>query len=324
MFHNYSPRKIVVLFLVAAQSIRADEALLSDSFHLSIPNLRYQSKAALEQWLWANLQYQPSQDGQILFRVTGFGETNRSSLPALLPLASISDQGPPQITTVNSDSARLTFRASTPLACSVVYGTDRNFGAVATDPNMNGAAVTEHYPLMAGLKPDTDYFYRLQGSARNGNLYWSEVLTFHTPAAKPTSGFNLASLANGASIANVSSNYAGVTSDKIWGANSAIDGSSNTAWSSNGDGNKAFIEINLPKATAINSVLVWSRSMSDGSAIIRSFSLTNDAGQVFGPFSLPNADQAYSFPLVTTTKTLRLNVVDSTGGNTGLIEFGVY
>ena len=319
-----SVRKLAVLLCVVAEAIRADEAVLSDNFNLDIPNLRIQSKATPEQWLWAKLQYQPRQDGEILFKVTGYGETDRNNLPALLPLASISDQGPPQISTLTSDTARLTYKASTPLACAVVYGTNRQFGAVATDANMNGGALTEHHPIMTNLKPDTDYFYRLQGSAPNGNLYWSEVQSFHTPAAASTNRINFASLANGASISKVSSNFGSVRNDQTWGANSAIDGSSATAWSSNGDGNNAFIEITLAKATAINSVEVWSRAMSDGSAIIRSFNITVDSGQVFGPFTLTDTEKAYAFPLVTTTKSLRLKVIESTGGNTGLVEWGIF
>lgn len=310
--------------LLIAVSANAGEAILSESLQLTVPQLRYQTKAAPDQWLWANLQYLPNQDGQILFAVKAYGQTTPSNTPALLPLASISDQGAPQITALTADSAMLTFKASTPLACSVVYGTDSQFGAVATDANMNGGALTEHHPIMTGLKADTDYFYRLQGTAPNGNLYWSDIGSFRTPAASPVTRVNYAALANGGGIGAVSSNFGSVGNDKTWGANSAIDGSNATAWSSNGDGNNAFIEISLMKATAIKTVEVWSRSMNDGSAKIRSFTITVDSGQIFGPFVLENTDKAYSFPVTAITKNVRLNVVDSTGGNTGLIEFGAY
>ncbi|MEQ1637930.1 MAG: fibronectin type III domain-containing protein [Methylococcales bacterium] len=310
--------------MFVAQTVLANEALLTETLQLSIPQIRYQTKAAHDQWLWANLQYTPSQDGRLLFLVKEYGQATALDVPLLLPLSSISDHGAPQITQLNSDSARITYRASTPLACSVVYGTDRQFGAVATDPNMNGGALTEHHPVMTGLKADTDYFYRLQGTAANGNLYWSEIGSFHTPVAEATTHVNLAALSNGARVYKVSSNFGGVSNDKTWGANSAIDGSAASAWSSNGDGDNAFIEISLSNVAAIKTVEVWSRSMTDGSAKIRRFTVTVDSGQVFGPFTLASTDKAYSFDLNATTKNLRFNIVESSGGNTGLIEFGVY
>ncbi|NOT85887.1 MAG: hypothetical protein HOP02_14150 [Methylococcaceae bacterium] len=324
ILQSKSGSNFVFLLMVASQGASANEAVLSENLQLTVPSLRYQTKAAPDQWLWANLQYLPSQDGRILFTVKDYGQTTPNNTPALLPLASISDQGAPQISTLTSDAATLSFKASTPLACSVVYGTDRQFGFVATDLNMNGGALTEHRPIMTGLKPNTDYFYRLQGSASNGNLYASDIGSFHTPDAAPTTRFNYAALANGASISKVSSNFGAVSNDKTWGANSAIDGSSATAWSSNGDGNNAAIEINLAKTTAISTVEVWSRAVSDGTAIIRSFTLTVDSGQVFGPFTLPGTDKAYGFSVIATTQKLRLNVVDSTGGNIGLVELSVY
>lgn len=329
MFNALSPKSsghlaLLLIITLSFANASANEALLSESLQLTVPSMRYQTKAAPDQWLWANLQYLPSQDGQILFAVKEYGSTTPSNMPALLPLASISDQGAPQIINITTDAATLSFKASTPLACSVVYGTNNQFDAVATDLNMNGGALTEHHPIMTGLKPNTDYFYRLQGSAPNGNLYASDIGSFHTPAAVAATRINYAALSNGATISKVSSNFGGVSNDKTWGANNAIDNSSATAWSSNGDGNNAFIEISLAKASAINTVEVWSRAMSDGTAIIRSFTLTVDSGQVFGPFMLVGTDKAYSFSVVATTQKLRLNVLYSTGGNTGLVELGVY
>lgn len=324
MFKSKLVLTLAVSLTVAADAVNANEAVLSESLQFSVPALRYQNKTAPDQWLWANLQYLPSQDGRILFAVKEYGPASPMDVPVLMPLASISDQGPPQVTNLTSDSATLIYKASTPLACSVVYGTDRQLGAVATDPAMNGGALTEHRPVMTGLKANTDYFYRLQGSAPNGHLYWSDIGSFHTPAVPASNRINFAALANGATISKVSSNFGGASNDKTWGANSAIDGSSATAWSSNGDGNNAAIDVNLAKATAINTVEVWSRFMSDGTAKIRTFTITVDSGQVFGPFMLESTDKAYSFSVVATTQKVRLNVLDSSGGNTGLVELGVY
>ena len=48
------------------------------------------------------------------------------------------------------------------------------------------------------------------------------------------------------------------------------------------------------------------------------------AGDVFGPFVLGDAEKIYRFDVDITTQLLRVNVVDSSGGNTGLVEFGAY
>jgi hypothetical protein len=314
----------LILLLSPSQVSLAQEAVLSETLQLSISQLRYQPKAAPEQWLWAHLDYVPMPNGQMLFAVKNYGQVVPANTPVLMPLASISDQGPPKISFLNSHAAELTFKASTPLACAVVYGTSRQFGALATDPSMDGATLTEHHPVMSGLNADTDYFYRVQGSAANGTLYWSNIGSFHTPASSATPSMNVAALANGAFVSKVSSNFGGVSNDKTWGANSAIDASSATAWSSNGDGNQAFIEITLAKAATIKTVEVWSRAMNDGSAKIRRFTVTVDSGQVFGPFTLVDTDKAYSFAVNALTKTLRFTVVDSAGGNTGFIELAAY
>jgi hypothetical protein len=64
--------------------------------------------------------------------------------------------------------------------------------------------------------------------------------------------------------------------------------------------------------------------MSDGTAQIFAFTLTTDNGQVLGPFTLEDAARAYRFEVDAVARSLRLDVVDSSGGNTGLIEFAVY
>jgi hypothetical protein len=135
---------------------------------------------------------------------------------------------------------------------------------------------------------------------------------------------DLAALAAGARVSAVSSNYGGAENDQPWGANSAIDGSRSTAWSSSGDGDDAFIEIDLAEQAHIDEVSVWTRSMSDGTAQILKFTLTIDRGKVLGPFELPDSGKPYRFTIDETAQSLRLDVVQSTGGNVGLIEFGVY
>jgi hypothetical protein len=205
----------------------------------------------------------------------------------------------------------------------VVYGKTLNFGSVATDPNMKGGAIIDHNPILINLEPDTQYYYRVQGSDAQGKLYWSPASSFTTISANEQPE-NFLSLNNGATIISVSSNFSGVANNQTWGANSAIDGSAATAWSSAGDGSNAFITIALAQAQHINTLRVWSRSMRDGSAKILSFTVTMDTGEVLGPFNLPDTQKAYDFSIDRTTSSVRLDVKDSTGGNTGLVEIEAF
>ena len=230
----------------------------------------------------------------------------------------------PQIVDITDADAVLVFDSSVPLACSVVYGETAAYGRIAVDQDMDGGAHTDHHPLLLGLEPDTEYHYRVQGAAPDGTLYVGEDATFHTLPAEEKTEVNLASPESGARIVNVSSNFGGAANDGPWGADSVLDGNRGTAWSSNGDGSDAFIQIELAQQAQVYAAEVWTRSMSDGSAQILTFTLTTDSGEVFGPFGLENAEQAYRFDLDVLARSLRLDVVDSTGGNTGLIELAIY
>ena len=243
------------------------------------------------------------------------------------PLSEVYGEGvAPEIINITDTHATLHFVSSIPLACSVVYGTSSDYGLIATDLEMNGGAIIEHNPLLTGLEADTDYYYRVQGSAADGTLYVGEEGTFRTAVAAETNEVNLASLANGAEVIDVSSNFGGAANDQTWGANSAIDENVGTAWSSDGDGNDAYITVQLSEPGQPTAVEVWTRSMSDGSARTEQFSLTTNTKQTFGPFDLPDDTHAYRFEIEVseTIDSLRLDVVQSTGGNTGLVEFAIY
>ncbi|MFC2054626.1 discoidin domain-containing protein [Chloroflexota bacterium] len=232
--------------------------------------------------------------------------------------------GAPEMTEITASDAVLRFESNLPLACSVIYGETTNYGLNAVDQDMDGGAHTNHHPILTGLEPDTEYQFRLQGTAADGTIYISENLTFRTPSQDADVEINLASLEAGARVTAVSSNFGGATNQETWGADSAIDGNRATAWSSNNDGNDAFIEIDLAQPAHLDTVQVWMRSMSNDTAQIFSFTLTTDTSEVLGPFLLDDAEQSYRFNVDVVAKSLRLDVVDSNGGNTGLIEFEVY
>ena len=256
------------------------------------------------------------------------GTTQPKSQPAanyeILPLEEVTANDPPQIIDITDKDAVLTFESSIPLACSVVYGKTAAYGLIATDPDMAGGATIDHRPLLVGLEPDSEYHVRVQGTAPDGTLYISEELTFRTQSEPDTAETNLASLEAGAQVLEVSSNFGGAANDETWGANKAIDDNRGTAWSSNGDGDDAYLEVELAQKAQLHAVEVWTRKMNDGTAQTFEFTLTTDSGEILGPFTLPDAEQAYRFDLDVQTKSLRFDVVRSSGGNTGLVELAIY
>jgi hypothetical protein len=239
-------------------------------------------------------------------------------------IEAVSVGGPPRIVDITDADAVLVFESNIPLACSVVYGKTTAYGQISVDQDMDGGAHTTHHPLLVGLEPDTEYHYRVQGAAADGTLYVGEDRTFRTLPAEEETEVNLGSLEAGARVVAVSSNFGGAANDQPWGANNALDGQRGTAWASNGDGDNAFIEIELAQPAQLSAVEVWTRSMTDGTAQVFAFTLTTDTGDVLGPFDLPDATQRYRFELDVVARSLRLDVVASSGGNTGLVELAIY
>ena len=266
----------------------------------------------------------------MLARVAVFLVVLAAAIPAaaqsvqVRPLQEIIDGAAPRVDVLSPTETAIVFDTTVAFACAIVYGETAEFGAIATDGDMAGGAIFNHDPIMVGLKPDTEYFWRAQGTAPDGTFYAGEIQTFRTPKQVASANPNLASLAAGAAVTAVSSNFAGAANADPWGANNALDGSRATAWSSSGDGNDAFIEIELADQMPVEEVEVWTRSMADGTAQIFTFTITDDSGATFGPFTLPDASQPYRFPVDTVAKSLRLDVVDSSGGNVGLVEFGAF
>ncbi len=211
-------------------------------------------------------------------------------------------------------TATLEVDTSIPVACAVIYGTDDSFGQLAVDNDMQGGAHENHGPLMTGLQPDTEYRYILQGSDTEGNVYRSEVMTFRTPpaAANPL-GENIAPTAT---VSEFSSEF----SDSFAAA-LAIDGNRGTEWSSAGDGDDAWIELDLGEPRTLTGVAFKTRSMSDGSAITETFTVTID-GRLYGPF--PAGDQPAVFDSPVTGQRVRFDADQTTGGNTGASEVEIY
>ena len=60
------------------------------------------------------------------------------------------------------------------------------------------------------------------------------------------------------------------------------------------------------------------------SAEIVSFRVVSDNGDVAGPFTLEGAGQIFYFDANITGKQLRFEALDTSGGNTGVVEIEVY
>jgi hypothetical protein len=241
----------------------------------------------------------------------------------IMPLSGVTES-PVEILDITDTSARVNFVGTVPLACYLVYGTDETFGSVTNDPNMAAAAIIEHNPVLIDLEPDIEYVFRMQGVGEDGIIYISDLYSFRTLSASEETTENLLSPENGAEVLEVSSNFGGQPNDGRWGILNAFDGSPATEWSSAGDGDDAYFVVELTGRHHIHTIEYWTRSMSDGSAITESFTITIDSGETFGPFELEEFAVLNIFPVDFVTSTLRYDVERSTGGNTGIIEIAAF
>jgi hypothetical protein len=211
-------------------------------------------------------------------------------------------------------TATLTVDTNIPVACAVIYGTDSTFGSIAVDNDMQGGAHQDHGPLLTGLTPDTDYDYVLQGSDAAGTVYRSDTLTFRTPPADESGiGVNIAPTGI---VTGASSEFS-----DTFAADNAIDGNLATEWSTAGDGDDAWIEIDLGEVHDIIGVAFRTREMTDGTAITNTFDVTID-GERRGPF--PTGADPVMLEEPVTGRTLRIDAEQTTGGNTGATEIEIY
>ena len=141
-------------------------------------------------------------------------------------------------------------------ACAVVFGEDETFGRLGTDVDMAAGGHRDHRVVLGGLEPGTSYVFRLQGSGTDGSLYRSEVYSFQTPVPVSTTPENLAI---GATVVEVNTAYSAA-----FKAANAVDGDLSTEWSSNGDGDDAFITLDLGAVVDVTAVAFRTRQMSDG------------------------------------------------------------
>lgn len=225
---------------------------------------------------------------------------------------------------IGSTRAVIRFQTSRETTCEAEYGLAVDvLDQTATDPSMGPELYAfDHEVPLEDLQPATAYYYRARALDPDGRTYHSETLQFTTQAAAQTQLIDFAQLSQGASIAAVSSNFGGAANSATWGADFAIDGLTGTEWATNGDGDDAWIDIDLGVERTISRVEFRSRRMPDGSSIIRSFQLRLSADAILGPFDTPDPDVLYGVDLTPPIVKRRVIVeaVTTTGGNTGARE----
>ena len=209
-------------------------------------------------------------------------------------------------------------QTSPPTVCAIAYGRTQALGSIANDPGMGGTAISHHVVVLKALTPNTTYRFRLTATDARGRVFQTpELASFTTTPAKPASAGR--DVAVGAKVVAVSSQF----SNDFRAAN-AVDGNLSTEWSSAGDGDRAFITIDLGKPTAVTGVAFLTREMSDGSAITRTFTVVVDGGRRYGPFPAGNRLDPRTAAVSFTGRRLRFDVASSTGGNTGAAEIQVF
>jgi F5/8 type C domain len=215
-------------------------------------------------------------------------------------------------------SAVVRVQTDPPTVCAVAYGRTSSLGSIANDPTMGGTAIARHTVVLRDLSPNVTYRYRLTATDARGRVFQtSELATFRaTPHAAAAEARDVAV---GAEVVAVSSQFGGA-----YRASNAVDGNLATEWSSAGDGNQAFITIDLGVTREVSGVAFVSRAMSDGSAITRTFTVVVDGSRRYGPFPAGTRADLRIAKVSFSGRRLRFDVARSTGGNTGAAEIEVF
>ncbi len=216
------------------------------------------------------------------------------------------------------------FRMTTtePMICAIIWGETEEFGNFNNSLAMNGTGIIEHDVFLPGVEPGVTYYFKVQGSTADGVLYESEVGTFVIPepaddesSTREALGPNLAL---DASVVDVSSEFS-----DTFAAAKAIDGDPATEWATSGNGDEAFITLDLGEELQIGGVEFVTRSMADGTAITDEFTVTVNS-ETLGPFPASNLAQPRIAELEVTGQVIRFDATSTTGGNTGAVEVRVY
>jgi len=229
---------------------------------------------------------------------------------------------PPEVTEIGTNRINISLTGKSDILASTALGETKKFGRLVRLPKTT--PFRKHSLNVLGLKSGTEYFTETLLIDTGGNLYRSETQTFTTLEGEKTNyGENWASLDKGGSVSAVSSNWGGGPSG-AFGAKNAIDGDPGTEWSSQGEGNEAWIEIKLPGKIEISAIGFWTRTMGETGQISKLRAITG-TGKLLGEFQVPSADELHVYQVSQfTADKVRFEVLESSGGNTGAREIKIF
>ncbi|MGE3725043.1 MAG: hypothetical protein AB7I41_05805 [Candidatus Sericytochromatia bacterium] len=232
---------------------------------------------------------------------------------------------------ISAKQAVLRFQTSRETSCEAEFGLKaENLDRRARDPDMdlNNPYSIQHQVPLEDLESGQTYYLRARAQDPQGNVFYSELLTFQTPVAEALPpGLKALALGDDFEVAGVSSQFGGDDFNGPFGIHKAFDASMATEWSSQGDDNKAFVSLRFKQPQRLSHLAFRSREMTDGSSIIQSIRLIlNEGEQVLGPFLSPDPSQNYLFALNSSLNItgLKIETVSSSGGNTGAREIRFY
>lgn len=214
------------------------------------------------------------------------------------------------------------FRVTTtePMICAIVWGETEDLGRFNNSLDMAGTGIVQHDVFLPDIESGREYFYVVQGTTADGTLYRSEMATFSIETSESASTVDRGpNLAEGATVTEVSS----VFGDAFAGEN-AVDGDLSTEWSTSGDGDDASITIDVGEAVDVGGFQFLTRSMTDGSSITQTYTVTVDGGETLGPFPAGTPADPMVADVSTSGRVFAFDVESSTGGNTGAVEVGVF
>ena len=217
------------------------------------------------------------------------------------------------------------FRVTTtePMICAIVWGPDKRLGRFNNSLSMNGTGIVDHDVFLPDAQGGVKYHYIVQGTTADGTLYRSKRSSFVLPEARSVRSAREVdespNLALGATVAEVSSEFSA-----SFAASNAFDGDTSTEWSTRGDGNDGSIAVDLGVISEISGVEFVTRSMPDGSAITKTFTVSVDDGAPLERFRAGTLARPRRADIQATGRVIRFDVESSTGGNVGAIEIRVF
>ena len=229
-----------------------------------------------------------------------------------------------------SDRAIFHVTTTEPMICAIVWGPTEALGQLNNSLDMNGRGIREHNVFLPGAEAGETYFFQVQGSTADGTLFRSPLASFTLPEREQAGAATPETDSGGmdgmgeidaldATIAAVSSEFS-----DTWAAENVLDGDLDTEWASAGDGDDAFITLDLGRSCEVTGVEFLTRSMADGSAVTQTYVIIVDEDERLGPFSASTPARRILEAAAFTGRRLRFELEGTTGGNTGAVEIRVF